>query len=48
MQFEVVLRLKQLFADLAFESADSTVSEQVSPEIPLARENLHTHAHTLS
>lgn len=45
VQFEVVLRFKQLFTDLAFESADSAVSEQVSPEISLAGENLHTHTH---
>lgn len=40
MQFEVVLCLEGLLADLTLEPPADAVSGEVAPEIPFARENL--------
>lgn len=40
MQFEVVLRLKGLLADLTLEPSSNAVSGQMASEVSLTRENL--------
>lgn len=42
MQFEVVLRLEGLLADLTLEPPPDAVSGEVTSEVPLARKNLMT------
>lgn len=40
VQFEVVLCLEGLLADLTLEPPPDAVSGEVAPEVPLTRENL--------
>lgn len=42
MQFEVVLRLEGLLADLTLEPSSNAVSGQMASEVPLTGENLRT------
>lgn len=54
MQFEVVLRLEELLADLAFELSAHPVRREMAAKVPFTREHLdsrrqeqHNHSHIL-
>lgn len=46
VQFEVVLCLEGLLADLTFKPPSNTMSGEVAPEIPFTRENLMARKRT--